>query len=182
MFKSLFGRRKKKRPVDRADATIRSAGVGDVVVITGFSPTYEDAYFLIEGVHRYESPFGVWQELTGVDGDRRVAIEWSDEDGLSISVTEQAAPTGLAAVGLTDDDLVRLDQEQSIDNFITYEDQKYLYRNSYEVYYFKDNRGEGEGFYMWEFVGEDRGKVVSVVKWEGMPFEVYFPVVVSRTS
>jgi hypothetical protein len=183
MFRSLFGKGKRKRPsgsrASTADDTIRSAGVGDVVVMTGFSPTYEDAYFIVEAVARYESPVGKWYELTGVDGDRRVGIEWSDDDGLFISVTEQDEPKGLGSLDITNDQLVSLDDEQSIDNRVTYEGEMYAYRNSHEVYYFKDNRGEGEGFYSWEFVSEDRQKMVSVVKWEGMPFEVYASVVVS---
>jgi hypothetical protein len=86
---------------------------------------------------------------------------------------------GLASLGLTDDELMRMDQEQSIDNYIDYEGERYAYRNSYEAYLFNDNKGDGEGFYMWEFVRENREGLVSVVKWEGMPFEVYTSVVVS---
>ena len=153
--------------------------VGDVVVIVGFSPTYEDAFFIIESIGRYESSVSKWYELTGVDGDRRVGIEWSDDDGLFISVTEQDEPQGLNSLDLTNEQLARLDDEQSIDNRVTYEGEAYAYSNSHEVYYYKDNRGEGDGFYSWEFVSEDRQKMVSVVKWEGMPFEVYASVVVS---
>ena len=48
MFRSLFGGKKKRDSSTPApDETIRSAKVGDVVVISGFSPTYEDAYFII---------------------------------------------------------------------------------------------------------------------------------------
>ena len=100
MFGSLFGRRKKKRRSDDAsspgDETIRSARVGDVVVITGFSPTLEDAYFITEKLNRYESPLGKWYDLIGVEGERRVAIEWSDDDGLSIFCyrTGRASGTG----------------------------------------------------------------------------------------
>ena len=183
MLDSLFGRRKKRRPSasgsPQPDETIRSAGVGDVVVISGFSPTYEDAYFLIESVSRYESAFGKWYELRGADGDRKVGIEWSDGDELFISVTEQDEPMGLATIGIDHDELVRLDEEQSLDNYITYEEKRYLYRNSYEVYYFTDNAGQGEGFYLWEFSNEDRDRMISVVKWEGMPFGVYTSVTVS---
>ena len=110
---------------------------------------------------------------------RRVGIEWSDSNGLFISVTEQDEPMGLSIIGLDHDELVRIDEEHSIDNHITYENEQYNYSNSFEVYYFKDGIGEGEGFYMWEFIREDRQKMVSVVKWESTPFEVYTSVVVS---
>ena len=183
MLDSLFGRRKKKRQSGEGsstqDETVRSAGVGDVVVIRGFSPSYEDAYFIVEQVNRYESPVGKWHELIGVDGDRRVGIEWSDDDGLFISVTEQQEPMGLTSVGLTHEELVRMDNEHSIDNHFAYEASTYHYGNSYEAYYFKDNGHEGDGFYMWEFTSEDREKMLSVVKWEDAPFEVQTSVVVS---
>ena len=151
----------------------------DVVVITGFPPTYEDAYFLIERVSRYESPFGKSYELVCADGDRRVGIEWSEGEVLHISVTEEDAAVGLARVGLTNEELERIDEEQSTDNLITFDDEPYSYRNSYESLYFKDNRDQGEGFYVWEFVSEDRESMIAVVKYEGMPFEVYPSVMVS---
>ena len=186
MFRSLFGKGKKGRSSDtgssQPDESIRSAGVADVVVIAGFSPTFEDAYFIIEAVSRYESAFGKWHELIGVEGDRRVAIDWSDGDGLFISVSEQEEAMGLGSVGLNDDEMVRLDESHSIDNFINYEGEAYYYRNSYEVYYFKDNSGEGEGFYTWDFSNEDRKRMISVVKWEGIPFEVYASVAVSPNT
>ena len=150
-----------------------------MVVIAGFSSTFEDAYFIIENVHRYGSSVGEWQELVGVDGDRRVGIEWSYDGEYFISVSEQDRPMGLASIGLDDDALIRMDNENSIDNHITFEDERYGYRNSYEAFFFKDGQGEGDGFWIWEFRSEDMKKTVSVVKWGDMPFEVYTSVVVS---
>ena len=75
--------------------------------------------------------------------------------------------------------MVRLDNEKSIDNRITYEGETYGYKNSYEAYFFKDDQGEGDGFWIWEFQSEDMKKIVSVVKSGDMPFEVYTSVVVS---
>ena len=176
MFRSLFGKRKKRRPSDTEstpDETIRSVGVGDVVVISGFSPTLEDAYVVTEKVNHYESPFGKWYDLVGSDGDRRMTIEWSDDDGLSIFVSMQEAPMGLSGIGLTENELVRMDQEQSIDSYIDYENERYFYSNSYEVFRFENGGDEGEGFYLWEFFTRKRQKTISMVKWEGMPFEVY---------
>ncbi len=179
MLRSLFGRGKKKSS-EPADDTLMSARVGDVVVIGGFSPTFEDAYFLIEKRSRYEAETGGWHEFIGVDGDRRVGIEFSEgDDGPFISVTEQDAPMGLSSAGLSSDQLIRMDEEHSIDNFITYEGERYYYANSREIYFFNDSRGEGEGFYGWDFISEDRQKMLSAVKWEGAPFELYHSVVVS---
>ena len=178
MFRSLFGGRKRKRPsssgASQTDETLRSARVGDVVVISGFSPTLEDSYVIADKINRYESSLGKWYDLIGTDGDRPVAIEWSDDGGrLSILVSVQESPMGLPVVGLTHDELVRMDEEQSLENHIEYEGERYAYRNSYEVIRFEDGGQEGEGFYLWEFFTEDRQKTVAVVKWEEMPFEVY---------
>jgi len=176
MFRSLFGKGKKRRPSDSGsspDETIASVKVGDVVVISGFSPTLEDAYVITEKINRYESPFGKWYDLVGSDGDRRMTIEWSGDDDLSIFVSLLEAPMGLSAIGLTEDELVRLDQEQSIDEYVEYEGERYFYGNSYEAIRFEDGGDEGEGFYLWEFFTKEHKRTMSVVKWEGMPFEVY---------
>ena len=178
MVGKLFGRRKKRPKGEPSEETIRTAGPGDVVVISGFSPTYEDAYFLIESVGRYEGPSGSWHELIGVDGDRRVAIEWSEDDGLFITVTEQGSARGIESVGLTEDELIRMDKEHSLDNGFAHEGDRYLYRNSYEAQSFSQGGSDGEGFYIWEFAGEDGEKLLTVVKAEGTPFEVYTPVIV----
>ncbi len=178
MFRSLFGGRKNKRSSSTAasqtDETLRSARVGDVVVINGFSPTLEDAYVIADKINRYESSLGTWYDLVGTDGERPVAIEWSDDGGrLSILVSVQGSAMGLSVVGLTHDDLVKMDNEHSLENDIEYEGERYAYSNSYEVIRFEDSGQEGEGFYLWEFFTADRQKTVAVVKWEGTPFEVY---------
>ena len=66
-----------------------------------------------------------------------------------------------------------MDEEHSLDNTVTYEGATYQYENSGEVFYFEDRSGDGAGFYLWEFASEEPSKIVSVVKWEGSPFEVY---------
>ena len=181
MFGSLFGGKKKRGESDSSPAedSIRLAGIGHTVVIAGFVSSIEDAYIILEQVNRYESDVGGWHELVGSDGEKRVGIEWSYDGELFISVNEQGAPMGLDSVGLDDDALVRLDEEHSIDNYLTYEGDPYKYKNSYEAVFYKDNRGEGDVFYLWEFVSGDSKRIVSVVKWEGSPFEVYTSVVVS---
>jgi len=182
MFRSLFGKGKKKRRPDSkssADETIASVRVGDVVVISGFSPTLEDAYVITEKVNRYESPVGKWYDLVGSDGDRRMTIEWSNGDGLSIFVSMQEGPMGLSGIGLTEDELVHMDTEQSIDSYIDHEDERYFYSNSYEVHRFEDGGDEDEGFYLWEFFTRERQKTVSVVEGAGMPYEVYTAEVLS---
>ena len=79
----------------------------------------------------------------------------------------------LSSVGLTNDDLIRMDKDHSLDNSLLYDNERYLYANSYEVFRFEDDADDSHGFYMWEFFTERRQKVMAVVKWEGLPFEVY---------
>ena len=183
MLRKLFGRKRKPQyaPSQNASATdsIRVAVVGDVLVIKGLSLEYDDAYFFIEQVDRYEGPAGTSYELVAADGDNKVWVEWSDEDGLHITAADNRRPWSLASLALTEDDLIRLDEDQSIDNHVTVEDRRYFYRHSFEAYYFKNGRGPGEGFYLWDFVAEDDGGALSITKWEGLPFEGFFSQIIS---
>ena len=182
MFRSLFGR--KRRPPAPSQSlsssdSIREARVGDVMVVRGLSLEYDDTYFLIEQSHRYESPAGEWHELVAAEGDQKIWLEWSDGEELFITASASREPVGLSNIGLSEDNLIQLDEENSIDNHIDVEEKRYRYRNSSQALYFKDNRGSGEGFYVWDFVAEDEQEVLSITKWEGVPFEAYFSVVIS---
>ena len=183
MFRSLFGRKTKNRPLTSQNLSlsdsIKDAVAGDVFTIQGLSLEYDDAYFFIEKIDRYENPSGVWYEITGADGDKQVWVEWSQGDTLFVTATGNRRPVGLSAIGLTEEDLIRLDEENSIDNFIDVDNERYLYRSSSEALYFKDNRGQGDGFYLWEFISEGDQRVLAITKWEGLPFESYFSEVIS---
>ena len=181
MFRSLFGKKKKPAAKVPSDESIRSARVGDVVFIPGFWDDGEDAYLIVDDISLIESGYGRANELTCADGDRHATIEWSDHDGLHISATVQDRALGLSEFGLDYDMLVQWDDNKSLENSIEYEGHRYFYRNSYEAFYTKQNsrEDEGEGFYTWEFMREDEGGSVSVVKWEGMPFEAYVARAVS---
>ena len=150
--------------------------VGDVIVIPGFSSTFEDAYFIVESKNRLDSAYGKGFEIIAVDDDRRVSMEWSDEDDSSIAVTDHDNAMGLGVIGVEEATLSQWDDIKSIENFVEYEGEKYYYRNSHEVYYYKSEASEGEGFWIWDFGSEDDQRGVSVVKWEGLPFEVYTSV------
>lgn len=183
MLRSLFGRGRKKRrdapggpPLDES---IRAARTGDVVSISGLSPEYEDRYFFIERVHRYSSAADTWYELLCVDGDTRLWVDWTDGYDLSVTITEDSGPSGLNRTGLDEEDLIRLDEEHSIDNYVTIDGDDYHYRNSAETLFFQDNRGAGDAFYQWDFIREQGDRVLAVSKWEGKPFEVVFSEVIS---
>ena len=191
MLRRLFGTGKKQQAAPGLrqvplDATIKDAQVGDEVSIVGLSQGFDDVYrtierrdnFVIEQVNRYESDAGEWFELIGVDEDRRLWIEWADEGELFVTATTDKSAMGLSVAGLAEDSLMRMDEENSIDNFITYEGTRYFYKNSHEVIYFQDNLDKGEGFYLWDFVSVEVSRALSVVKWEGVPFQVFISEIV----
>ena len=184
MLRSLFGRGKKRRePVAPApDESIRAARLGDVLTINGFSVEYDERLFFIERIHRYSSAADTWHELLCVDGDDRLWIDWTDGSELSITVTEDTGPAGLTATGLTEDDLIQLDEEHSIDNYVTIDGDNYYYRNSAEVVFFRDSKGPGDAFYQWDFIREQGDMALTITKWEGRPFEVAFSEAIAPES
>ena len=182
MFGSLFGKKKKPSGPSSPGDSIKDVVVGDVFTIADLSIEYEESYFIIEKLNRYVSAGGEWYELLGVDRDQRLWLYWSDQGGLSITVMVDERPLGLSSLGLEDDDLVRMDEEQSIDNSVTIDGERYYYRYSAEAFYYQDNTGKGEGFYFWDFASEDGDKILSVDKWEALPFQGHISVVVPTES
>ena len=181
MLRSLFGRGKKKRePLGpRPDESIRAARVGDVVTVSGFSVEYDERLLFIERIHRYSSASDTWYELLCVEDDARLWIDWTDDRDLSITVTEDTGPAGLSGTGLTEDDLIELDEQHSIDNYVTIDGANYYYRNSAEVLFFRDNKGPGDALYQWDFIREQGDMALTISKWEGRPFEVVFSEAIS---
>ncbi len=182
MLRSLFGRGK-KRPAPRnspPENTIRDSRVGDVVVIQGLALEYDNAYFVVENVHRYGGNGVIWHELVVADADRRVWLEWSDDGTeLFITGTDNRRPVAPETIGLTEEILMALDEQHSIDRSVDIDGQRFFYRNSFEAFYFRDNRPtDGEGFYLWEFLSEDERRTLGVTKFEGMPFEAHFSEII----
>ena len=182
MLRSLFGRGKKKQePTSaRLECTIRDARVGDVVVVKGFALEYEDCYFVVENVHRYGGSGIAWYELVVADAENRLWLEWSEDGaGLFVTATDNRRPVGLESIGLTESRLLDMEESRSIDRSVEADGLKYFYRNSFEAFYFQDNRPtDGEGFYLWEFLSDDESKVLSIAKFEGVPFEVHFAEII----
>ena len=168
------------------DDSIRSAEVGDEVAIFGLTEGFDDVYrtverrdsFVVEQKNRYGSDAGEWFEVIGEDGERRFWVEWAEEDDLFVTATTHKKPMGLATVDLTEEKLIQMDEDNSIDNHFTAGGTRYYYKNSQEVIYYEDEEGEGEGFYLWDFVSQEEKRVLSVVKWEGVPFQVFISEVV----
>ena len=186
MLRSLFGRGKRRQasPSTPIESTVRDARVGDVIVVQGFALEYDDCYFVVENVHRYGGSGIVWYELVVADSESRLWIEWSEDDsGLHVTATDNRRPAGLESIGLAESDLMDMDSSRSIDRSVEVDGLRYLYRNSFEAFFFRDNRpSNGEGFYLWEFLAEDESKVLSITKFEGVPFEAHFAEIISSEN
>ena len=163
-----------------ADTSIRAARVGDVVVVRNLDLDYDDAYLVIERVHRYAGNGMEWREAVASDGHRQLWLEWSeDREGLFVTVATHRRPAGLEAIGLTEDDLATLDREHSIDNGVISDGRRYSYRNSFEAFYHRDGQARGEGFYLWDFIADDGQQTLAITKFEGTPYEAYFSDVIA---
>ena len=118
MIRSIFGRGKKKNPakVRNRDESIRSAKSGDVITIKGLSLETDDIYFFVERIHRYTTGSDVWHELVCRDGDNQVWIDWIDGYDLLVTATSDFNARSLSSLGLDEEELITLDEENTIDN------------------------------------------------------------------
>jgi hypothetical protein len=177
----LMGKAKKKGgagapppvPKDLADVTIKDAMVNDIVSISGFGDEYDDVDFVIQKRNRYESNGYEWYELLGVYKGRQVWLDWEEDDLLQITATSPDQQMRLSMLNLSEDDLARMDEEESRDNFVQWDGKRFYYRESCEAFFYKDCTGPGEGFYLWDFQEEDGERFLSIEKWEGEPFAVF---------
>ena len=176
----LAGRGHNRPPSLAVDNSISSAQAGDVVVVQGLSLDLDDAYLVVEHVSRYAGSGIEWRELAAADASRRVWLEWSgDGDELFVTAATERRPVGLDTIGLTEDDLIALDEAHSIDNGVVIEARRYSYRNSFEAFYYQSDRAaEGEGFYIWEFLADDGRDMLAITKFEGLPFEAHFSEII----
>lgn len=184
LFGKLMGRGD-NRPsgiADRvaADNSIQAARVGDVVVVQGLSLDLDEAYLVIEQVHRYAGNGFEWREVVATDARRQVRLECSGEGGdFFLTASANRRPVGLDAIGLTEDALIELDKAHSIDNGVVIEERRYAYRNSFEAFHYPNHEDEeGEGFYVWEFVADDGRDMLAITKFAGIPFEAHFSEII----
>lgn len=176
LIKLASGRKKGKGPppvLDPTNITIKDARVGDIVTVSGFGDEFDDVDFVIEKRNRYESGGEEWYELLGVYKGRQVWIEWSEDDALEIVATSPDREVKMSTLNITEDDLIRMDEEESAANYVEWEGRKFFYRESCEAGFFEDCSDSGEGFYLWDFEGEDGDSRLTVEKWEGEPFTAF---------
>ena len=170
----LTGKRDDDNPSSRSEQRdvgsspdIFDAAIGDVIKIRNAGPGYSSAEFVVERKDRYEFESEQWYELTGMNGDKRAYLEIHTAGDITFDLGLDLTINDL---GITEDDLIRFDEEESESNSVQYDDKKWKYDSSREVGYFEG--GQGEGFYSWEFSSDSGEQLLSVEKWEGVPFEV----------
>lgn len=173
ILRSLFQKTKKSTGTEPVDESVHAARPGDLFTVSGSLLEFEDSYFLVEKRNRYECESSEWHEVLGVDGHKRVWIEWPTPTSPTLTIRKDGRPMGLGQAGISKDAILQMDEEHSIDNTLIFEGATYHYENSAEAFFFNNGLGEGEGFWFWEFTSEEESKVLSVVKWDTVPFEVY---------
>ncbi len=152
-----------------AEFTIKDAARGDSLILSGASESYEDISLTVDRRNRYESGGDQWYELSGLWGGKRIFVEWSEDDELEIAIQRQS-DLHLEEIGVSEDDLARMDEAGSRSNSVDFQGRRWHYRESAEAGYFKDDGLEGEGFYYWKFESDDLQLFIE--KYEGDPFEV----------
>jgi hypothetical protein len=171
----IFKKSKSKPPPipqrDLASLGITDARVGDSIAILAAGDDFEDLEFVVDRRNRYESGNEEWFELSGMYKGRRVFVEYYEDDEIEVSVNLARREISLSDLGLSEADLIRMDEERSSANGFDYDGQSWKYGSSEEVGYFKDGRGEGEGYYCWNFRSDDGKRELFIEKWEGDPFE-----------
>jgi hypothetical protein len=171
----IFKRSKSKPPPlpqrDLANLGITDARRGDNVSVLAAGDEFEDLEFVVDRRNRYESGDEEWFELSGMYKGRRVFVEYYEDDEIEVSVNLARREISLSDLGLTEADLIRMDEERSSSNGFEFDGAGWNYSSSEEVGYFKDARGEGEGYYCWNFRTKDGKRELFIEKWEGDPFE-----------
>lgn len=156
---------------DLSSLSITEARTRDVVSIPAVGSDFEDLDFVVDRRNRYESSDDRWYELSGKYRERRVFVEFYEDDELEVTVNLGKRSLSLSDINLTKEELTRMDEEHSTTNGFEFEGQRWNYASSGEVGYFKDELGDGEGYYCWDFSSQDGRRELSIEKWEGKPFE-----------
>ena len=172
----IIRQRKKEKPAEAieplVDLRVNDAQVGDSISIGGAGEDYEDLDFDVDRKHHYESGGDESFELSGIYRGRRLFLEVSEDDQTSVVLNTGKTKPELHDLGLSEDDLTRMDENQDRAEFCEYDGSRWNFQESGEVHIFQEAGSPGETFYGWEFREEGGARVLSVQKWEGEPFEV----------
>lgn len=157
-------------PVDPTP-DITKADVGDMVILVGGNPeTFEDVNLNIDRRDRYEWGQEIWHEISGKYNGRRFFVEVTEDDDVELFVG-RGINVSLEDIGITEDDLERMDNDRDGSNFVEYEGEKFYYDGSHAVNFFKRGKGQGEEFYTWDFRTKDGRKTLGFEAWTDEPPE-----------
>ena len=154
---------------DLSSIPITEARVGDSVSISGAGDQFSDLDFVVENRNQYELGPRRWIELRGSYRNRRVAIEIWAGDELEVSVVPDSKHLTLDELGLSEEDLYRIDQRQNATDNFKYGDQPWYYVLSREFVLFRDSHTQGTSFHGWVFREDGGARTMLIRKAEGEP-------------
>jgi hypothetical protein len=146
-----------------------------LIVHRGCADGFADLRVQVEQLHRYVCDEDEWFELVGPSNEGRVSVEWElDEGELSIVLVREAAELGLEGLGLSEEDLVALDEgHPDAPRQVTVDGDAFRFEESHETGFAEHGGEPNDGFYLWSFEGVDGESCLSVEKWEGEEFRAY---------
>jgi hypothetical protein len=97
--------------------TIRDARRDDVIIVSGAGEDFEDLSFTVDRVETYRSGREEWAEVSGIAQNRRIFVEWYEDDRLQVLLYRGDTLT-LGDLGVAEEDLARFDEEESTENFV----------------------------------------------------------------
>lgn len=145
------------------------AGRGDEIVVARAGDV-GDLRFTVEKIHRYVSGDDEWFEVSGSYNGREVFVEQHNHGAVLVNLSPSTP--SLNELGLSEDDLVRMDESRNPSETFSYDGTEWHYRESQEIGWFNDGNPEAEGYYNWDFADSTGERLLSVEKWEGEPFEI----------
>lgn len=155
-----------------AQLNITQARVGDALSIAGAGTNFADLEFTVDRRNIDESGGLRWTEVSGLYENRRVTLTVHDDDELQVNGALDPVTPALENLGVTEEDLAQLDEQQNSGNVVEYEGKPFHYEWSREVRHFRDGAGQGEGYYAWQFREESGSRKLVIRKREGQAFQV----------
>lgn len=157
-------------PEDLAGISIIAAKINDTVIIPGSGDNYDDLSLTVEQKNRYEADGRQWFELCGRYNGRLISVEVVQDDEAEVSVCLQKPNLRLNQIGLTEESLIRMDENQDCSESFEYDGSLWHFQGSREMFFYKDCSDTAEGYYNWEFSDKDNKKYLFIEKWEQSPF------------
>ena len=130
-----------------------SVRIGDAVIRRGDAISIDSIesdglHFVIDQINRYVSGEQEWFEASGMCDGQRVFVEHASEQKVCLHLDQ--APLSLDEIGLTEDDLIRMDEARSQAESFVFDGTTWYYQESAEIVCFQDCGPQDEGCYNWD--------------------------------